>query len=300
MLETIDQIGFATHDQLARLFFVGRSNRLGRQRSASAARKAAQRALQRLWQAGYIDRRPVMRTSRKTGFGYQAFLNVVSAKGASELRRHFVARGYGNLRWTKRAMKLSSQTIEHSIAINDFYIRLREATEVSGIRLVEWKDDRQLTAMLQLRKLRLISIPDAFFVLEYHDHQFGHFLEVDLGTETGVGRFSEGVWQRKIAAYGEYFRERYPKDTYFRGFTQPIVMTVTNSNRRRESLLAATRRARGAGAYWYATQDELERESSIEINGKRTVVPGLAPIRQHIWRVVNDRQPRSILDRLLR
>jgi len=290
ILETIDQIGFATNEQIFRLFFESRPNRSGAVRQESAARRAAQRALNRLWNAGYVDRRPIMLTSKKTGFGYQSFVSVLIRKGADELQEYFKAQGKGELRWTKRGIKISNKTIEHSLAINDFYVLMRRACEEEDVGFLEWKDDRQLTAMNNAHLLRLVAIPDAFFVLEKNGKFFGHFLEIDLGTETGVGRVSEGVWQQKISAYGRYFRDYYPADGYFRGYTAPIVLTVTSNEERLNDLLRATKKARGAGVYWYTTIQNLFPSGQFDPSA----------LWQPIWRVVNNPLPRSILDRLAR
>lgn len=288
LLQAIDEMGFATHAQLSRLLFDGKPGSCGVPRSDAAAKRAAARSLQRMWRSGFTERRSIFLTSKRTGFGYQHFVNVLTKKGARALQEQIARTGQGQLRWTPAGHKLSLQTIEHSLAINDFYVTVRRAAEEAGIGFHEWRDDRQLTAMNNRGLLKLVSIPDAFFVLERDGQFYGHFLEIDTGTETSMGRFSERSWVNKIRAYGEYFRELYPQDGYFRGFTAPIVLTVTNSERRMDGLLQATRTARGRGVYWYTTRSELDERLDATTS----------PLWQPIWRVVNEPTPRSLLNRM--
>lgn len=122
-----------------------------------------------------------------------------------------------------------------------------------GIGVHDWLDDRKLTAMQAKGSLKLVSIPDAFFVLSHRGKYFGHFLEIDTGSVRVGSRRRSRSWTQTIADYGHYFREYYPIDGFFRGFSAPIVLTVTSSSARLEHLLTATKHAGGAGDYWYTT-----------------------------------------------
>jgi hypothetical protein len=283
------------------LLFTDRPNDRGVLRSEGAGQRAAARSLQRLWRSGFIGRRTVFLTSKRTGFGYQHFVNVLTKKGATALQQQTTLQDGPPIRWTQTSQKLSLQTIEHALAINDFYVLVRRSAEDAGIGFHLWHDDRQLNSLNNRQLLKLVSIPDAFFVLEKDGQFFGHFLEIDTGSETVLGRRSERSWIRKILAYGEYFREQYPQDGFFRGFTAPIVLTVTSSHHRRDSLLQATMMARGRGVYWYTTLKELESEAtSVEVNGRLQRVVGRSSLWQPIWRVVGEEEPRSLLHRLER
>lgn len=281
---------FATHGQLTNLYFVSRKNRHGQPRTFGGADRAARIALKRLWEAGFIERRLVMLASRSTGLGYQHFVNVLTAKGQRAVTPNLTR---------PRTISISHQTVDHSLAINDFYVLIHRAAALHGITVHDWLDDRQLTAMQVKGSLKLVSIPDAFFVLAYQGRYFGHFLEIDTGSVRVGSRKRTRSWTQTVADYGTYFREHYPIDGFFRGFSAPIVLTVTSSNARLEHLLTATKHAGGAGVYWYTTKDQIEPVRRDAESGKAI---GFEPevLWQPIWRVLNDRQPRSLLDRLNR
>ncbi|MEZ4530523.1 MAG: replication-relaxation family protein [Thermomicrobiales bacterium] len=247
-------------------------------------------ALKRLWEAGFIERRLVMMASRSTGLGYQHFVNVLTANGQRSVSPDMTR---------PRTISISHQTVDHSLAINDFYVLIHRAAELHGIAVHDWLDDRQLTAMQVKGSLKLVSIPDAFFVLAYHGRYFGHFLEIDTGTVRVGSRKRARSWTQTIANYGTYFREHYPHDGFFRGFSAPIVLTITRSNARLEHLLTATKHAGGAGVYWYTTKDQVE---PIRRDAESKKVTAFEPevLWRPIWRVLYDRAPRSLLDRLER
>jgi hypothetical protein len=240
-----------------------------------------------------------MLTSKRTGFGYQHFVNVLTANGARLVKQQLLTIGSGQLRWTRKTDKISNQTIEHALAINELYVLASRAAELQEVRLHDWLDDRQLTAMRTQGQLKLLSIPDAFVVLEYQGRFCAHFVEIDTGSETVIGRRSPRSWVRTIADYGRYFRESYATEGYFKGFVAPIVLTITSSQTRLEHLLEATKRGGGAGVYWYTTTQQLEATQEDPTTHRITSFDP-SVLWQPIWRVVNDPAPRSLLDRLAR
>jgi hypothetical protein len=297
LLISIDRLGFATNGQLTRLHFANRPNRSEKLRTYSAAERACQIALRRLWDSGAISRVPVLLTSKRTGFGYQHFVNVLTAKGAALVKQHLHVTGHGQLRWTRKTGRISNQTIEHALAINELYVLASRAAELQEVRLHDWLDDRQLTAMRTRGQLRLLSIPDAFLVLEYQGRYCAHFVEIDTGSESVIGRRSPRSWVRTIADYGRYFRESYATEGYFEWFVAPIVLTITSSQTRLEHLLEATKRGGGAGVYWYTTIQQLEATNE-DPTTRRITSYDPSVLWQPIWRVVNDPASRSLLDRL--
>jgi hypothetical protein len=296
MLQALHIMGFATSQQLSRLFFVDRANRQGQLRTLTGADRAAQRALRGLWLSRCVRRQPVLLSSMKSGQAYQHFVNVLTAQGARLLVDPHERAPLPRF----RPVKISSQTISHGLAINDVYVLGYRATQARGMGWHDWLSDRQLTAMKARGSLKLVSIPDAFFVISHRDRYFGHFLEIDTGTESVMQSPRSVVsWEKKVADYGVYFREFYAKDGYFRGFTAPIVLTITSSQARLEHLLKATRRGGGAGVYWYTTADQINPLMIDESSGKVTGFdPGV--LWHPTWRVANDRSFRSLSDRLNR
>ncbi len=233
-------------------------------------------------------------SSKRTGFGYQHFVNVLTPKGE---RAASTNTDDPSLPLRRSPIKISNQTIEHSLAINDVYVLARRAAEDRGIGFHDWLDDRQLTAMKVAGRLNLVSIPDGFFVLSVNGRYYGHFLEIDTGSETIMSKRSPRSWSQTVADYGQYFRAHYPQDGYFKGFVAPIVLTITSSETRLINLLKATKRGGGAGVYWYTTENDIQ---ATTINDTTRRVTHFTPdvFWGPIWRVVNDRTPRSLHDRL--
>ncbi len=299
ILEACDGRGLLTNGQLSRLFFEGKPNAYGEVRELAAAEKAAAKVLQRLWEGGWLERRPVILTSKRTGGAYHHFVNVLSPAGAAVVEQLYRERGRGELRWKRPGVEISNQTIEHTLAINDVYVLVKRASERQDVAFFSWKDDRQLAAMTRAKQLHLISIPDAFFVLAKDGHPFGQFLEIDLGTESVAGERSTRIWREKIEGYARYLRERYEDEDYFEGVAAPIVLMVTTSPRRLEHMLQVTREIGGTDHFWYTTIDALTPERIVpREEGKAVAVFDPQTLWQPIWRVASDLAPRSLLTRL--
>lgn len=301
ILEACDGRVLLTNGQLSRLFFEGKSNAYGEVRALAAAEKAAAKTLQRLWEGGWLERRQVILTSKRTGGAYHHFVNVLSPTGAAVVEQLYRERGRGELRWKRPGVEVSNQTIEHTLVINDLYVLVKRASEVRDVAFFSWKDDRQLAAMTRAKQLHLISIPDAFFVLAREGRAFGHFLEIDLGTESVAGERSTRIWREKIEGYARYVRERYGDEDYFEGVEAPIVLTVTTSPRRLEHMLQVTQEIGGGELIWYTTIDALTPERLVtQDGGKAVAVFDPRTLWQPIWRVASDATPRSLLARLER
>ncbi len=299
ILEACDGRVLLTNGQLSRLCFEGKPNANGEVRELAAAEKAAAKVLQRLWEGGWLERRPVILTSKRTGGAYHHFVNVLSPAGAAVVEQLYRERGRGELRWKRPGVEVSNQTIEHTLAINDVYVLVKRASEHAGVKFFSWKDDRQLAAMRRTKQLQLISIPDAFFVLAGDGRAFGHFLEIDLGTESVAGERSTRIWREKIEGYARYLRERYEDEDYFEGVAAPIVLTVTTSPRRLEHMLQVTREIGGSDRFWYTTIDALTPERIVpREEGKAVAVFDPRTFWRPIWHVTADPAPSSLLTRL--
>ncbi len=299
VLEACDGRVLLTNGQLSRLYFEGKPNAYGEVRELAAAEKAAAKVLQWLWEGGWLERRPVILTSKRTGGAYHHFVNVLSPLGATVVEQLYRERGRGELRWKRPGVEVSNQTIEHTLAINDLYVLIKRASERQEVKCFSWKDDRQLAAMTRAKQLQLVSIPDAFFVLAADERPFGHFLEIDLGTESVAGERSTRIWREKIEGYARYLRERYEDEDYFEGVEAPIVLTVTTSPRRVEHMLQVTREIGGGDSFWYTTIDALTPERIVTRDGGKAVaVFDPQTLWQPIWHVASDPAPRSLLRRL--
>ena len=142
-------------------------------------------------------------------------------------------------------------------------------------------------AMQREGRAHFVTVPDGFFVLEAGGTPFGHFLEIDRGTEAQASRSRpEKAWTRKIDGYGRYLTRLIAADPQFAGATQPIVLTVALSPRRLAGLLETTRTAGGGGRYWFTTAAEL-------LGGDDP-----ATFWSPIWLTPTSPEPRSLLTRL--
>jgi hypothetical protein len=299
VLEACDQRALLTNGQLSRLFFVGKPNAHGELRELAAAEKAAAKVLHRLWEGGWLERRQVVLTSPRTGGAYHHYVNVLSARGAGVVEECYAERGRGELRWKRPGVEVSNQTIEHTLAINDFYVLASRAAELlDDIAFFSWKDDRQLAAMTRAKQLHLVSIPDACFILGRDRQPFGCFLEIDRGNEAVGGERSTRIWREKIEGYSRYLRERYHDEEYFEGVHAPIVLTVTTSPTRLANMLSATRETAGADRFWYTTIDALTPERIVPRAGKQTTVFNPETLWQPIWRLASDPAPHTLTDYL--
>ncbi len=289
VLVALDALGLLTNGQIRDLLFADLPTIAGTARSANGARKKANEVCQRLWEGGLITRKPAILTSHRTGQPYLHFVNVLSAAGAWEVASHYEETGEGALRWTRSSLELKPQQIAHTLAINDVHIAAARASARAGVAFRSWHDDRQLMGLQRDGQAHFVTVPDGYFVLEHEGRAFGHFLEVDRGTETVTGpRTRRANWGAKIRGYGHYLAQRAAGEALLTGATAPIVLTVTTSQERLEHMLEATRKAGGAGRYWYTTAAQLLDAGDP------------AAFWAPIWRVCSDPLPRSLHERLRR
>lgn len=285
ILAALDRHGLLTNGQVRDLLFIDGPNRDGTPRGPAYARKLANLSLRRLWEGGLMRRQSAILTSRRTGGPYLHFYNVLTPAGARAVAEHLAETGEGAARWSRSLYDLGPQQIDHSLLINDVYVRAVRAAARAGLTLDDWHDDRQLMIRQREGLAHFVTVPDGFFTLA----GYGHFLEVDRGTETQRGRSRpDKAWARKIEGYGRYLTRLIAGDPPFAASAAPIVLTVTLSPRRLEGLLATTAQAGGGGRYWFTTAAQL------------LVGDDPDACWSPIWRVPNDPQPRSLRDRLAR
>lgn len=250
-----------TNSQISDLFFAELPNRRGEVRTELGARAAADRSLRRLWENRQLDRVRVVLTSRRTGGGYIAFVNVLTAQGLESVKQYAEASGHViDIRAEPGDPKLSLQQLEHAVALYDLYALFQRNARAQGVKLRAWHDDRQLAALRNGGAIKLLNVPDAAFILgRTAADAKAFFLELDLGTESVSGRSDRRRdWQGKIESYERYFATAFAQDAFLSGLARPIVLTVTTSVRRLTNMLEATRQAGGGAGYWYAVREEID------------------------------------------
>jgi hypothetical protein len=241
ILELLVSIRFATGTQVQRVVFEADAT------SPRMARHRSTRALRRLFDAGLIRRVRVFAPS-STGRMSQQIINVLSASGARQMSV--------DPNWIRRR---SPQ--DGAIQVHDFWVVEIAIRSMAGcpppLEVLQWWDDRALMGRKRRGELSLPTVPDGLLVVRHPETGkiYPSFVEVDLGTESVHGE--RGVRRdvaRKIEGYVEYLEAAELSDF---GLHAPgIVLIITDSDRRLESLRQLTQRLGGGGRFWFST---LER-----------------------------------------
>jgi len=228
--------------------------------SDAAADQACNRyCLRRLFDRGLLRRREVILRSPVTHNHYQAMVNLPTKEGFEMVQDVREDAGQARGRWSAAAYDLSNFTVAHILAIHDFLIHLQRACARRELAVVAWYLDRDLAAM---KGLGFGAIPDALIVVQRRDgKRVPLFVEIDRGTETVIG-VAEGRrdWFRKIGLYGDYLATQggaFYRLDFYTGLERPLVLTVTTTHKRIDTMITATRKAEGEGTYWYTTAAEL-------------------------------------------
>jgi len=226
ILAALDRHGLLTNGQVRDLLFADGPNRDGSPRGPAYARKLANLSLWRLWEGGLVRRQSAILTSPRTGGPYLHFYNVLSPVGARAVAEHLAEADEGAPRWSRSIYDLGPQQVDHSLLINDVYIRAVRAARSSGTLLRDWQDDRQLVTLRRDGQAHFVTVPDGYFVLERAGRAYGHFLEVARGTEPQTSqRRPDKAWTRKIEGYGRYLTRLIAADAaHFDGYTTPRLM----------------------------------------------------------------------------
>lgn len=173
--------------------------------------------------------------------GGKKALYALSVKGAQ-----LVGVPYRGLRRPQNQMLVADFTVEHQLAVNDLYSRLKyEPIPITGVTFSRWLAFHEpVTPSLRL-------IPDGYVELATPSGIIAAFLEVDLGTEILA------VWKEKARKYLELALSgdavRRFGDKRFR------VLVIANSERRalsiRTALSTITQKI-----FWFARLTDARRD----------------------------------------
>lgn len=282
-----------TNSQVAELLFADAPSPApsGGTRTDAGAHVAANRTLQKLWDNRWLARKRVVLTSLRTGQPYVHFVNVLTEAGAALVAEYYrETDGPQRPHWTPEVFALGNQTVEHRVAIYDFYALAVRACRNRGVRFAGWQDDRQLAAHKQAGRTRLISVPDATFALGKSGAGAKAaavvMVEVDRGTESVFGlKFPRRDWKSKIEGYLEYIANFYQIDPFFARLPPPVVLTVTTSLERMFNLLSTTIAVGGGGEFWFTTAEKLEAAAGQ---------PRWHPFWQPVWVRADTEQTTSL------
>ncbi len=204
-------------DQIERLFFTQTA--------------PCNQRLMRLFQHGYLQRifKPVSFGSSQAVYALDKLgADLVSAELGVERNR---------IKWKRKNNQVEMFFMEHTLAINDFYVNLRKYVDhTPGLELLFWqRESKELMDRVpdpDGKRHHLPICPDAFFAIRSKAGNSYFFLEVDMGTMP-LGRF-----QTKVQAYRQYWKTGLYTSKY--GFKSFRVITVAKSSRRLEGLKKVT------------------------------------------------------------
>ncbi len=298
IIKLLDAHLYLSNDQIETLLFRHRPTATGKPRSPKGAAYAANTALRRLFDSGYVDRIPVFLPGLKPHTVKAHYVNVLSTRGARVAAELLKQEGRTS-RWRRSLLPHPWQPLLHGYWIRQFAVTGKAACECRGWRWWSWFDDRQLAALKKEHGARFTAVPDGFFVVTNPEtgKDFPHFLEIDLGTETVTARSPHRLdWRGKVESYvdyvGRHFREQFGLAAL------PIILTVTESEQRLAHLLAATEAAGGGGRFWFTTLARLFSPAGVLDGHKKTVSDGLeGTFWASIWRVPTSSQSRSLASR---
>ena len=292
ILRVLDAFLYLTNDQIETLLFAHGVTRTGMPRSPKGAAYAANTALRRLFDSGYLDRVPVFLPATRHEAVKAHYVNVLSPLGARIIAATLRDEGR-TPRWRRSLLPHPWQPILHGYWIRQFAVIGRASVQAQGWRWWSWFDDRQLAALKKERGAHFSSVPDGFFIVTNPatGRDQAQFLEIDLGTETVTARSPHRIdWQTKMQGYLRYLDDHYRDEFGLEAL--PVVLTVTGSERRLDHLLAATAEVGGGGRFWFTTIDALLKDVFTAASEGHEA-SFLAPV----WRVPTSSQLRSLASR---
>jgi hypothetical protein len=259
IIEAVHQYRILRQDQIQMLFF--------------GTKNAAQRALARLYDHAYLERKflPVL-------YGRGPTLYVLDKRGADLLRSE---RGYEDLVWYASNKDLKTDFIEHTTALNDFRLSIVVSARRGGLELLTWASETQLKAdydrvRISTTRRPVSVIPDGYFVLATPRGKAHFFVELDRGTET-LQRFKQ-----KIRAYFAYHESGGYAQRY--GTQSLRILTVATGAGRLANLRMAaqqvTEETSGRRRFWFALASDLTPETVLT---------------QPVWYIAGEETPRVLI-----
>lgn len=297
ILALLDAHLYLSNDQVELALFHTGPTSTGKARSPKGSSYAANTALRRLFDTAFIDRVPAFLPGRTPRTVKPHYLNVLSASGA-RVASALVKESGEEPRWRRSLLPHPWQPLLHGYWIRQFAVAGKSACASAGVEWWSWWDDRHLAALRKTRRATFGTVPDGFVVMTNRGKDFPHFLEIDLGTESVAARSVGRVdWRGKVESYLRYFDRGFREEFGFDGL--PLVLTVTESERRLEHLLAATATAGGGGRFWFATLADLLAPAASDTGAPSAMPEGPgAPFWRSVWRVPTSSRPRSLASRL--
>jgi hypothetical protein len=241
IIETVYQYRVLRQDQVQALFF--------------GSQTATQRRLALLYHHGFLARQFLL---ARGGILNSPTLYLLDRRGEELLRAE---RGIDDdVNWNPSHNRVSSDFLEHALAINDVRVAITLACRQPDFEVLEWHSETHLKQDYDYARLRgrgrpVAVVPDSYFALRTPRGKAHFFLELDRGTMT-TKRF-----QTKVDAFIAYYQSGGYEKRY--GTRSLRVLTVTLSEARLASLKAVTEAAGGGGWFWFAVLSQLKAETVL-------------------------------------
>lgn len=255
-LFAINRHRFLKNSQIHDLLFRGLPNASGQARSTAASVRAANgTCLIRLKDRELITRLPI-NLAAASPWAFPHPVNVLTRAGLDELRRFVDAEEIADFIPRPLAKKLPFRTLDHEVAVRDVAIQFERAAIARDCDFGYWLGDEDFEEY-KAAHFSGKMIPDGFFLLSDGERYHPQFLEIDMGSQTVASGGRGGTatikdWTTKIGRYLDYL-PHFGDDPLFTGLADPLLLTVTTSPKRMQSLLDASRKS-GAGAEcWFTT-----------------------------------------------
>lgn len=239
--------------------------------------------LQLLFRHGYLQRDE---QPQKLSEGRKPFVYWLGRKGAGVVEELLDGE---ELDWKPKERQVSPLFLEHLLATNDVRVAIETAARRHNFSIATWLDDRTLKHR-QMADVVILHgpqggaqkasvVPDGYFVLDSGQHLYHHFLEIDLGTETGVAtKWGRRDWSRKVQAYLEYYRSGKYQARYKTQGSR--ILIVTTGERRLANLKTVTEEAGGRSRFWFTTFAQVRHSDVL-----------LAPI----WRKAGEEELHTLI-----
>lgn len=236
------------------------------------------RRLQRLFHHGYLDRPRAQLTYFHEG-GSQAIVYGLGNRGAEALSLDD-EQSHPKVDWTVKNRDAKALYLRHTLAVADVMVAIELACRNRpDLRLIR---EEELAAAIALSEpfrwsvsangQRLGLVPDKVFALERTDSERSYFfLEADRGTmPVARASLSQTSFFRKLVAYEATWSQGVHRSRF--GFHRFRVLTMANSSRRVENLIAACRKLpRGHGLFLFTDARALSHSDPLDLRWQTTI-----------------------------
>ncbi len=221
------------------------------------------RRLALLYHNTYVDR---IYVPSLNSFGSTKGIYMLAAKGAGIVARDRKVE-FRDLGWRPGHNDRELYFLRHTLAINDFRIRLAVAAKERDLSLA-WTDERALRSREMKDYVhdptrhgrRLAVVPDGYFTLDDGERTSAFALEIDRAT------VEEKPFKEKVRAYGEWKTT----GTYERRYGTKslrvlwVVADVSRDSTRLERIKRWTEAEGGRSLFWFGMLEALTPDTILD------------------------------------